>query len=214
MECMQQPISEWLDDLASSTPAPGGGAAAALIAATGAALLGMVTNLTIGNPRYADQEPLMTAARQKAEALRQRALQLAAADAEAFSAVIAAYKLPRGTAEEQEHRSSAVQRALVAAARVPLDLAGVAEQIIRQAESLLEGANANVISDVAVAADAARAALTSAAVNVQINIAALQDATVAATLGRELDGHLGAVAVADRVSAAVLERIEASRRSK
>jgi len=75
------------------------------------------------------------------------------------------------------------------------------------AESVLAGANPNVLSDVAVAADAARAALTSAGYNVRINVAALKDEAIGAALNRELETHLLAVAVADRVSAAVVKRI-------
>ena len=198
-----QSIEEWLDDLASAAPAPGGGAAAALLAATGAALVSMVTNLTIGNPKYADHEAEMMSVRDRVATLRAQAMQLAHDDAEAFLAVIAAYKLPKQT----EGRSETIQHALAGAARVPLQLAGIAAEVIGAAQAVLPGANPNVLSDVAVAADSARAALTSAAVNVRINLAALKEPGVAAALALELDGHLAAVAVADRVSATVLRRI-------
>ncbi|WP_034590375.1 cyclodeaminase/cyclohydrolase family protein [Hamadaea tsunoensis] len=201
---MPQTLEAWLDDLASSSPTPGGGAAAALLAATGAALVGMVTNLTIGNPRYASAEPLMIRVRDEAAELRTRALGLAAADETAFGAVIAAYKLPKG-----DERTAAIQTALSGAARVPLELAGSAARVIALAESIVDDANPNVISDVAVAADAARAALTSARVNVEINLAALRDPAVIAALSAELAGHLAAVEIADRVSARVRGKIAA-----
>jgi methenyltetrahydrofolate cyclohydrolase len=203
---MQQSISAWLDDLASSAPAPGGGAAAAVLVATGAALVSMVTNLTIGNPKYAAHEDQMTVARDRAEELRSRALALADADAQAFSAVIAAYKLPK----EIDGRAETIQQSLVAAAQVPLELAGLAAGVIHVAASVLEGVNPNVLSDVAVACDAARAGLTAAAINVRINVAALKDAATGAALADELDAHLLAVPIADRISAAVLARITGS----
>jgi methenyltetrahydrofolate cyclohydrolase len=203
---MQQSISAWLDDLASSAPAPGGGAAAAVLAATGAALVSMVTNLTIGNQKYAAHEDQMIVARDRAEELRSRALALADADAQAFSAVIAAYKLPK----ESDGRAETIQRSLVAAAQVPLELAGLAAGVIHVAASVLDGVNPNVLSDVAVACDAARAGLTAASVNVRINVAALKDAATGAALADELDAHLLAVPIADRVSAAVLARITGS----
>jgi methenyltetrahydrofolate cyclohydrolase len=206
---VQQTISEWLGDLASGEPTPGGGAAAALMAATGAALVGMVTELTIGNPRYADHEPVMTDARERAAHLRRLAMELAEADEAAFGAVIEAYRLPRGTESEKAGRTAAIQQALAGAARVPLRLAVVAAGIIELTESILDGANVNVLSDVAVAADAARAALTSAAVNVGVNTSALTDKSVAALLEGELATHLAAVARADLVSAAVRARIGA-----
>src|SRR5215813_10405409 len=80
----EQAIGHWLDDLGSSAPAPGGGAAAALLAATGAALIEMVTNLTIGKPRYAASEAVMLAARDEAIRVRAGALLAASEDERAF----------------------------------------------------------------------------------------------------------------------------------
>lgn len=200
---MQQTISAWLDDLASSAPTPGGGAAAALLAATGAALVGMVTELTLGNPRYAEHADTMTRARDRAARLRAEATALADADEAAFGAVIGAYQLPKGSEEEKAARTAAIQHALGGAARVPLRLAAVAAEVVELAARIQVGANVNVLSDVAVAADAARAALTSAAINVRVNTTALADKAAAAALEQELDAHLGAVALADKVSASV-----------
>jgi hypothetical protein len=92
----------------------------------------------------------------------------------------------------------------------PLELAGLAAGVIHVAASVLDGVNPNVLSDVAVACDAARAGLTAASVNVRINVAALKDAATGAALADELDAHLLAVPIADRVSAAVLARITGS----
>ena len=44
----ERPVQTFLDELASSAPAPGGGSAAALAAAIGAALVSLVANLTVG----------------------------------------------------------------------------------------------------------------------------------------------------------------------
>ncbi|HLU26880.1 MAG TPA: cyclodeaminase/cyclohydrolase family protein, partial [Glycomyces sp.] len=63
-------IEDWLTDLASELPAPGGGAAAGMNAATGAALVSMVCNLTIGKPKYAEHEAVMREALAEAERLR------------------------------------------------------------------------------------------------------------------------------------------------
>ena len=52
----EETIGGWLDELASSAPAPGGGAAGALEVAVGAALVEMVCNLTIGKPAFAEHE--------------------------------------------------------------------------------------------------------------------------------------------------------------
>src|SRR3972149_2424726 len=65
------PITDFLNLLASQPPEPGGGSAAALVGAPGAALAGMVANLTLGREKFAAAEADMEKARARAEALRQ-----------------------------------------------------------------------------------------------------------------------------------------------
>jgi formiminotetrahydrofolate cyclodeaminase len=206
---LDEQIGTWLDELASAAPAPGGGAAAAMLAAVGAALISMVCNLTIGKPKYAEHEDAMLAALVSATELRAQAASLAAQDAVAFLAVSDAYKLPRDTEAAKAARAEAIQVALVGAAGVPLRTAAVAAAVIGLAEGVLDGANVNVLSDVAVAASSARAALEAAVVNVEINLAALRDEGSRATLRAELDRHAQAAASADRVVAAVRDRVDA-----
>jgi formiminotetrahydrofolate cyclodeaminase len=170
-----QTIGEWLEAVASPTPAPGGGAAAALNAAVGAALIEMACNLTTGRPRYAQQEAAMRAALAEATTLRRRALHLAAADVEAFGAVSAAYELPKETDEQRRTRAEQIQRALAGATEVPLQTAVLAGDVVRLARRILDGANVNVRADVAAAAIAGRAALEVALINAEANLAAIRD---------------------------------------
>lgn len=200
-------VGSWLDELASDAPAPGGGAAAAMNAAVGAALVAMVCNLTIGKPRYAEHEPVMRQALASASELRTRAVQLAADDAAAFAAVTDAYKLPKHTDADKAARTEAIQAALVGAAEAPLRTAAVAAGIISVAGQIIDGANVNVLSDVAVAATSARAALDAAVVNVEINLAAMKDTARRDVIRAELDKYAAAVPTAAAVVTAVRERI-------
>jgi formiminotetrahydrofolate cyclodeaminase len=202
-----QTIGEWLDALASDAPAPGGGAAAAMNAAIGAALVSMVCNLTIGKPKYAAYIETMTRALAEATELRHRALQLADDDAAAFDAVIEAYKLPKESDEEKRARSAAIQAALVGAVEVPLRTVEVAASVIALAEAIEAGANVNVLSDVAVAAASARAALDAAALNVEVNLASMSDAALRETLAGRLAAQRAAGARADEVVRVVRGRI-------
>jgi methenyltetrahydrofolate cyclohydrolase len=189
-----QTLPEWLTDLASAAPAPGGGAAAAVNAALGAALLEMVANLTIGKPAYADHEEHVQNVLAKATGLRQRAIELIAADAEAFTALMATYKLPKATDEEKAARTAEIQRATVGAAEVPLQIAEVGSEVIKLAGQLPGRSNPNVLSDVAVAASAAAAAIESAAINVQINLGGLKDPAVADDIATRLARQEAAMA--------------------
>jgi formiminotetrahydrofolate cyclodeaminase len=151
----------------------------------------MVTNLTIGNSRYADHEQEMVDARREAGEQRRLAVRLAEDDARAFTAVTDAYKLPKGTDEEKAARTAAIQQALLGAADVPVRTAVAASAVLDLAERILPGANVNVLSDVAVAASSARAGLDAAIINIEINRAAIKDEAERDRLG-------DAVAAAER----------------
>lgn len=194
-----QPVGDWLEDLASASPAPGGGAAAALNVAVGAGLLEMVCNLTIGKPRYAEHQETMVRVLAGAGELRAQALQLADEDAEAFAGVSAAYKMPRDTADEKADRTAAIQAALVGAADVPLRTAEAAADVIRLSAEILEGSNVNVVSDVGVAASSARAGLEAAALNVEINLSAMTDPARREEVASRLAHHKVLVEEAERV---------------
>ncbi|MBO3731274.1 cyclodeaminase/cyclohydrolase family protein [Glycomyces niveus] len=202
-------IEDWLTDLASELPAPGGGAAAGMSAAMAAALVSMVCNLTIGKPKFAEHEAVMREALAEAERLRLEALQLAEDDAEAFSGVVAAYKLPKSSDEEKAARTAAIQAGLVEAAAVPLAVARVSAEVIKLSGRILEGSNPNVLSDVAVAASAAKSALESAALNVDINVVAIKDAAERERLASTLNESLQAKVQAEAIMQIVAKRIRA-----
>lgn len=167
-----QGVDDWLAELGSAAPTPGGGAAAAVTAAVAAGLVEMVANLTTGRPRYAQYEADTTRILARAAALRTEAVGLAEADAAAFDGVMAAYRLPR----EDPGRAEAVRVATIAAAEPPLRIAAVANEVAGLAAELPGRSNRTVLSDVAVAASTAAAAIESAAINVEINLAGLPEA--------------------------------------
>ncbi|MBF6170452.1 cyclodeaminase/cyclohydrolase family protein [Nocardia blacklockiae] len=165
-------IGRYLTDLAAKIPAPGGGAVAALHAAQGAALVAMVARYTT-RAKDADNRPAIDRIIAAADAARERALALADADAAAFTAVGAAYKLPKSTDEESAARAEAITTALLQAARVPAAVVAEADEILSLATDLLPIGNPNVVTDIGAAADAARAAATSSQLNIAINVTSL-----------------------------------------
>ncbi len=184
-------IAAFLDQLAARVPAPGGGATAALHVAQAAALLAMVARYSDG-ARY-DAE-LMNRIIAEADSLRQDALALAEADAAAFSAVAQAYRLPRETEAERQDRSASISSALGGAARPPADVIRTALLLISLAEELLPAGNRNMITDLAAAAVAARAAVVTARLFIEINLKGITDQVL-------LDAFAAAAAVADTVAA-------------
>jgi formiminotetrahydrofolate cyclodeaminase len=185
-----QPTGEWLEALGSSAPAPGGGAAAAMTAGIAAALVEMVCNLTIGKPAFAEHEAHVTAIRDAARELRGRAMGEVDRDAVAFGELMAAYRLPKNTDQQQAARRHVIQAATRRAAGVPLEVAATAAEVARLAAQLPGRSNPNVLSDVGVAAAAAAAAIESAAINVEVNLATLTDSDAKADLASQLAAHL------------------------
>ncbi|CAM03766.1 formiminotetrahydrofolate cyclodeaminase [Saccharopolyspora erythraea NRRL 2338] len=199
-------IDGFLSGLAARIPAPGGGATAGLHAAQGAALVAMVARYSNG-PKYAEHAATIDRVRESADDLCERSLELAEQDVAAFGAVGQAYGLPRSTPVEKTARSQAIASALAEAGRVPARVLAVAERIIALAEELRPVGNPNVISDIAAAADAARAAASTARVNVEINLCASTELENRAELVEAIASTDEILLQADKTTAAVREQI-------
>jgi formiminotetrahydrofolate cyclodeaminase len=197
-------ITAFLDQLAARVPAPGGGATAALHAAQSAALLAMVARYSNGAKYDAE---VMEHVISEADGIRSDALTLAEADAAAFQGVADAYALTRETPEQREARSAAIAEALAEAARPPADVVRLALLLVSLAEELLPAANRNVITDVAAAAETARAAAVTSQVNIEVNLRGMKDLSVRAELGAMSEVTDDVTARADRIVAAVREEI-------
>jgi formiminotetrahydrofolate cyclodeaminase len=183
-------VQVFIDEMASKAPTPGGGSAAAVMGAMAAALVGMVCNLTIGKPKYAEVEEDMQALLAKSEALREKLTGLIKADVDAFNVLMATYSLPKDLEQDKLFRSIAIQAALQEATLVPLVCARACAEIIELSKIAADKGNVGVISDAGVAVVAAHGGLKSAALNVYINAAGLKDRVFAEEKLAELDGIL------------------------
>jgi len=123
---------------------------------------------------------------EQAETLRAELTAAVDEDAAAFEAVMAAFKLPKDTEEQQAARNAAVQQATFAAAQVPLTVARRAVQVMDLALQAAQLGNLNAISDAGSGVALGRAALTGAGMNVRINLLGLDDQTPGAPLLLEL----------------------------
>ncbi len=169
-------VSAFLDELASSSPAPGGGSVAALAGAMAAALVSMVCNLTVGNDKYKDAEAIMRQTVVQAEQLRTQLTALMEQDTNAYSAVIASYRLPKDTDEQKTVRSAAIQAALKQAVEVPLAIAEAAAPLHALAQTAQQHGNPNAASDAYVAQILADTAIKAALANADINLPSIKDA--------------------------------------
>lgn len=164
------PVHAFLERLGSSDPVPGGGSAAALAAAMGAALVGMVAELTIGRPAYAEHEVTVRHLRFDALDRRTELVALAQEDATAYDAVVLARHMPKDSEAERVARTTALQQAMQEAARIPLRAAVVASEVLDLAARIAPIGNRNAVSDAGVAVQLAAAGLRGALLNVRINL--------------------------------------------
>lgn len=191
---IDETLQHYLDDLASARPAPGGGSTAALSGAMGAALASMVCRLTIGKAAYAGVQQEIEELLKRTEHLRLRFQQLIQEDIEAYGRLSACYKLPRETNEERATRTEAIQKQLVEAALVPLEVAERAAELVQCCERIIVIGNATVISDVATGAILASGAGEGAALMVRINVQALKNDELADELRERLNRALTIIA--------------------
>lgn len=160
-------LAEFLDALAAPTPTPGGGSAAAAAGAMAAALGAMVARLSKFDAAAfeADREFFGAAVTR---------------DAEAYNAVVAAYKRPK------EERAPFVEEAFQGATAVPLEVAERAARLLAKLAALASASPAKFASDVETARALAVAAGTGALANVRINLDSLKDASFRAAVAARL----------------------------
>jgi glutamate formiminotransferase/formiminotetrahydrofolate cyclodeaminase len=175
-------LRQFCNETLSDSPAPGGGSVAALMGALGASLGGMVANLSAGKRGWDDRLPFFSDWAVKAQQLKDELLFLVDEDTTAFNKVMAAFGLPKDSAEEKTARTRAIQAANQYAAEIPLRVMETASRSYDLLKEMAEKGNPASISDVGVGLLATRACIEGAAMNVRINLAGLKDENVKAGL--------------------------------
>ena len=200
------PGSEFLDALASGQAAPGGGSASAYSAAAGAGLVSMVARLTIDKKKYAESRSRLEAVLTQSEALRNDLTHFIQLDASAFESVMAAYKLPKASSEQQEIRQRVLEQAILLATQVPMGVANKSLRVLELAEQVIRYGNKSALSDGATGAALAKAAIIGAGYNIRINTREISQDLAAPYLA-ELTGIEHQLAeIEARIQAALSER--------
>jgi glutamate formiminotransferase len=168
-------VREFCNETLSDSPAPGGGSVAALMGALGASLGGMVANLSAGKRGWDDKLEYFSNWAVQGQQLKDELLFLVDEDTAAFNRVMAAFALPKESAEEKAARSAAIQEANKYASEIPLRVMETAARSYRLLGEMAGKGNPASISDVGVGLLAVRACVDGAAMNVRINLAGLKD---------------------------------------
>ena len=169
-DMLNQSSRDFLADLASDKPAPGGGGASSLVAALGTALGQMVVHLTQNKKKYTKFQSDYKRILSDLQAKQTRLEELVTEDAIQFLPLSKAYGLPETTEAEKSEKNQVMQKALLTACEVPLEIMKLSSDVLDIHEELVEKGSPLVLSDVGVGVSFLKAAVESASLNVRINI--------------------------------------------
>ncbi len=185
MKLIDHRFTDLLAAFRSPEPAPGGGSAAALAGAVGASLLAMVAGLP--KPRAAATEEVgrLSVAGARCVALSEGLAALVDRDSDAYRQVVAAFRLPKATDQEQVERTLRIQEGLRLATEVPLEVMRACAAAIDQAAEVAALGNRNASTDVQVGLELLAAGLRGARLNVDVNLGSITDGRFTAASSEE-----------------------------
>ena len=204
----QWSCEKFADETFSSAPVPGGGGVAALVGSIGAALAGMVCNLTTGKKKYAQYEPDIQRITGEARALMNELMAQIDRDAENFYPLSKCYGLPAATDEEKAEKEQKMQAALKVAITAPIDIVRLVYKAIALHKELAEKGSKLAVSDVGCGVLCLKAAMQCGWLNVMINLKSIHDADFVAAVEAELKPMLAeGEAMADAIYADVASQL-------
>ena len=168
-------VSEFSDETAAESPAPGGGSVSAYMGSMGAALATMVANLSSHKRGWDDHWKEFSDWADKGIALQAELKQLVDEDTDAFNKIMEAFKLPKTNDQEKKKRRQAIQDATKNAIMVPYRIMERSFEAFEVIEAMVEKGNPNSVTDAGVGALAVRSAIKGAYMNVRINATDMDD---------------------------------------
>ncbi len=168
-------LSDFADETASESAAPGGGSIAAYVGTLGVSLGTMVANLSSHKKGWDDRWEEFSDWAEKGQLYKNELVKLVDADTKAFNRIMNAFGLPKSTDEEKATRKNAIQDATKAAIEIPFAVMQNACASMEVIKAMAESGNPNSVSDVGVGALCARAAVMGAFMNVRINASGYDD---------------------------------------
>jgi glutamate formiminotransferase / formiminotetrahydrofolate cyclodeaminase len=185
-------LSDFADETASESPAPGGGSISAYVGALGVSLATMVANLSSHKKGWDERWEEFSNWADKGEALKSELVRLVDTDTKAFNQIMSAFGLPKSTDEEKTARTRAIQYATKFAIEIPYKVMETAYASMEVIKAMADIGNPNSVSDAGVGALCARSAVMGAFMNVRINAAGYEDKVFVTDIlnkGREIENN-------------------------
>ena len=168
-------LSDFADETASESPAPGGGSIAAYIGSLGVSLATMVANLSSHKKGWDERWEEFSNWAEKGEQYKNELLKLVDADTKAFNGIMNAFALAKTSDAEKQSRTQAIQVATKNAIEIPFKVMQAAYESMEVIKAMAENGNPNSVSDAGVGALCARSAVMGAFMNVRINASDYND---------------------------------------
>ncbi len=180
-------VIEFGNQIRRARATPGGGSVAAAIGSFGAALVCMVTGLSLSGRRFVTIKEEMLEHRHACENDRGILMGLVETDSEAFDVVMDLFKLPEDTDAQKKEKAEKIEKATIEAAKIPLSTMQHSYEALTHAKVAAEKGNQNAITDAGVAAHALMAAIEGAALNVRINLGNIEDKEFVEATAKEVE---------------------------
>ena len=183
-------LTDFADETASESPAPGGGSIAAYVGALGVSLATMVANLSSHKKGWDERWEEFSNWAEKGEKIKNELINLVDADTKAFNKIMEAFGLPKSTDEEKLIRTNAIQEATKFAIEIPFQVMSASYNSMEVIKTMAEIGNPNSVSDAGVGAMCARSAVMGAFMNVRINTNGYNDKVYVAEIlkrGKEIE---------------------------
>lgn len=195
---IQLSLRAFANETASESVAPGGGSVAAYVGALGVSLATMVANLSSHKRGWDEKWEFFSDWAEKGQQIKDALLKLVDEDTNAYNAILEAYRLPKGTENEQLIRKAAIQVATKLAIEVPFQTLKLAVESLEIIKAMAEHGNPNSVTDAGVGALCARAAAHGAFLNVKTNMPGLADKNYGAQILQAAETYVQQVDAAEQ----------------
>ena len=175
-------LTDFADETAGESMAPGGGSISAYVGTLGVSLGTMVANLSAHKPGWDNRWEEFSVWAENGQAYKNKLLALVDEDTNAFNKIIEGFRMPKGTDKEKKARAEAIETATIYATEVPLLVMETACDSMEVMMAMAEGGLQNSLSDAGVGALCARTAVYGAYFNVRINAKDIKNRDIAESL--------------------------------
>ena len=168
-------LTEFADETASESPAPGGGSIAAYVGSLGVSLGTMVANLSSHKRGWDDRWEEYSEWAEKGQSLKDELLFLVDEDTQAFNRIMEGFGLPKSNDQEKAARHAAIQEASKYAMQIPFRVMERSLESMAVMKAMAQIGLEASVSDAGVGGLCARTAVMGAYLNVKINADGVDD---------------------------------------